>query len=217
MVTSLKNLSYPAFIAQAGPALDTFLQTERSVINGHTIHREQALEDMHNFIRGEFPIHWVPTSNVTTVQISNACIAALITCSVDILAVMFQLLGLPEEVTEDAAEQVMKSVPAEELSGLEQLFKNLADADSMTDKAKAMFAIFAGIYKVTGIRQILGAIEHNMAWYEWVIMGATISAQIVAWIATDGVAAVAELVLLTAAVGQAVADAVLAVTNCAIN
>lgn len=213
MSTSLKNLPYPEFIKKAAPALDSFLKEAKGSLNGQSFNHEQALMDMYAFAQGEFPVSWRPAAH-SPAQISSACTQSLITCAIDVVAIMFQIAGVPEEVTEKAAAKLISDVSEEALCGLEQDFKALADATNITDQAKAIFTIFAGVYKITGIRQIIGAIEHSMKWYEWVIMGATIIAQITAWLATDGAAAVAELVLLAAVVAQTVADATLVVTNC---
>ncbi|NWA63183.1 hypothetical protein HX773_19950 [Pantoea sp. B9002] len=58
--------------------------------------------------------------------------------------------------------------------------------------------LLAAIWKLTGIRQFLGALETNMAWYNWVIMGTVISAQLVALFATDRASFIAEVFLLGA-------------------
>lgn len=215
---NIKELNAPAFALQLTPSLDQFLVDHQPSLAGKAIRKEQALEDMYNMIHGKYDLRFQKSTVIPrTTDLSSACIAAIVTCVIDVVSIVLQAAGVPESVTKDAAEAIVADIPTEALTGLEQDILALEQADSLTDKAKAIFTIFSGVYKVTGIRQILGAIEHNMAWYEWVLMGTVITAQVTAWVATDGIAAIAEIVILGALVAQAVADAALAVSACVIN
>ncbi|MRG44479.1 hypothetical protein GFS24_05110 [Chitinophaga sp. SYP-B3965] len=207
---TFKNLSYPDFATQLTPALNQFLQDHEAFLAGKSINKEQAVRDMYSLVHGKYALYYQSPS----ATISSSCVTAMITCAIDVVSIVLQAVGVPESVTKAVAVEIVDDISPEALTGLEAAFKALADADSLTDKAKAIFALFAGFYKITGIRQILGAIEHNMAWYEWVLMGTVITAQLTAWLATDGIAAIAEIVILGALVAQAVADATLVVSAC---
>jgi hypothetical protein len=218
--TAIKNLDLAAFNAHMAPELDRFIKEHQTALQGKDINKTQALQDMYAFVHGKFPVRWIPgpagrrAKPAAAVSVSPACITAITTCCIDVLSIVLQAAGVPESITRAAATEVIEEVGPEALTLLERQVVALEQASSMTDKAKAIFALFAAIYKITGLRQIMGAIEHHMKWYEWVIMGTVISAQIVAWVASDGVAAVAEIVILAALVGQAVADAGMAVSDC---
>lgn len=218
MTTTLKNLSLAEFTKVMAPELDKFLEENPQAVAGKPFDKEKALQDMYAFLHGNFPITWQPSQLSTrqALTVSNACIGGIITVVIDVISIVLQVAGVSGSVSRAAGKEVAAKISEEVLIGLERDIVAIEKATSNFDKATAIFKVFGQIYKVTGIRQILGAIEHNMAWYEWVIMGATISAQIVAWVASDGIAAIAEMVILTAILAQTTADAVSMMSACKI-
>lgn len=212
---SLSRLSFADFEEQAKPALMSFLTDNKGKLEGGNVDENQALRDMYSLVQGEFPIEWKKTPPLPNLSLS-ACEEMIVTTSVDVLMCFLGLLGIPDSVAQATASDIIIGLSDGELTALEKSIEAISEADGITDQAKAIIKVMSQIYKVTGIRQILGALEHNMSWYEWVIMGATITAQVAAWVATDFVAALAELVLETAAIGQTVVDAIKTVSVCGI-
>lgn len=214
--TDFQNLSFDEFQNKIGPIYDQFIVDYRDKLSDKKIDKSQAIKDMYALVQGKYPIQWKQPAQTTelAVGVSSQCVSMIITVSVDVLMVFIGLLGVPESVARATAVDLVKDLPESEMVGLEKQIAAIADATSTTDKAKAMAKFMSSFYKITGIRQILGALEHNMAWYEWVLMGVTITAQITAWVATDFVAAVAEIVLEGATIAQTVADAITCVKDC---
>jgi len=214
----IKNLDVASFQSRMRPALDQFVADHQNILQGKTIDKNQAVQDMFSLVHGNYALESLSAPAAAPAGAlasgTSSCPVAIATCAVDCLAVLLQVAGVPSSVTRTAARAVIDTVPAEVLTGWQQLVRNVATADSTSSKAKAIFALVKSIYTATGIRQILGAIEHDMAWYEWVLMGTVVTAQLTIWFASDGLAAIAEIALLGAVLAQTVADAALAVKVC---
>jgi hypothetical protein len=215
----LQPLSQADFEAKMKPVLTQFLTEYKDHLQG-SVDQGQALKDMYALVHGKYQIHWKLPGPVGSPQvvvppgINVQCVSMIVTVTVDVLMLFLGLLGLPDSVARATAKELVEEAGAEALVGLEKQIQAIASAKGIQAQAKALAAFMMSFYKITGIRQILGAIEHNMAWYEWVIMGVTITAQVTAWVATDFVAAIAEIVIEGAVVGQTVADAITCVQDC---
>lgn len=205
---NLKNLDFNTFQNTIKPFLDEFV-TENPPPSGQTIDKDNAIRDMFDMIHGRYDIPWTSSPAAATgvaVGIS-ACTTKEITVAIDCFTVLFQFLGVTGKVCGEAATEVIDELTQTQMDGLTKLFQAISDAEGVTNTATAVFNLISGIYKLTGIRQILGAIEDNMAWYNWVIMGTVITAQAVALFATDGASFIAELVLMGAFLTQLGIDA----------
>lgn len=210
----LANLTFADFEKRISPVFDQFLIDYKDKLEGKQIDQAQAITDMYDLVHGKFQIHWKQPAPEVAAEVSSQCVSMIVTVSVDVLMVFIGLLGVPDSVARATAVDLVNDLPESEMVALEKQIQAIADAQGITNQAQALIQFMTSFYKITGIRQILGALEHNMAWYEWVLMGVTITAQVTAWVATDFVSALAELVLETAAIAQTVADAITCVEDC---
>jgi len=118
--------------------------------------------------------------------------------------------GLSARTAEDVAEAA-----GPVLSKLETIIQEMSAAGaSKTTIAKGVFKILGAIYNAGLLGAVVKAFVSNLSWYYAVLYGATAVATIVAILATDGAAFVAEVVLELATFGFLVADSVGAVKAC---
>jgi hypothetical protein len=144
---------------------------------------------------------------------SAACIAALVTCAVDVLTLAFQILGAVT-IARNLARTLAAGLEPAGLIGLEVSVNAVVQAASKWDKAVAIARLAGQIFKQLGLKQILQALKDNLRWYQWILMGVIMAAQLVAWFASDGIALAAEIVIAVVLVGVLVADIVAAVGKC---
>lgn len=205
--TNLKGDNFDAFRATIEPFLDRFLVEHPSPDRQH-IDKHTAIRNMLELIHGKYDLHWKDSPPATKATVGfSACNAKEIVVAVDAFTVLFQFIGVSGKVCGEAATDIIEGLSAVELDGLSALFEAVSKADGAKETAKALFNLISGIYKLTGIRQILGAIESHLSWYNWVIMGTVITAQAVALFASDGASFIAEVVLLGAFLTQLGIDA----------
>ena len=82
------------------------------------------------------------------------------------------------------------------------------------NKAKALFKLLGGIYKVGCFSAVFKVLKEEMTWWEWVKTGMIAVAQIMVWFATDGVAFVAEAALSIMSAESLIEDAIKADKVC---
>jgi hypothetical protein len=143
------------------------------------------------------------------------CTAAVAAVVVDVIFMVLGFVGLHVSANEAAERAVVRLLGAETMPLFQRLIQNLARAATVTEKAKAIWAIAGAAYNAGMIRGVLGAIKDSMHWWDWAITGVAAVAQIVALVATDGVAFIAEIALNGAAIAYVVSDSVAAVQACA--
>lgn len=145
------------------------------------------------------------------------CAKAIAVVVIDVVFVFFSFAGLdiPDEgaVTSEIVDGVAEAVD-ESLPAWQQLISDLQNATSITEQAKAIWAILSKAYTIGMFGTIASAIENAVPWYDWVIAGVAALAQIAVLILTDGAAFIAELILASTSVAWLVDAAVKASTVC---
>ncbi len=136
--------------------------------------------------------------------------------SFDVVIFVFGLVGLHVSNQERLTRELLRELGQDTLRGLARAIHNFSVAKSATNKAKELFAIMGGIWKAGGFRVAFKVIKHEMCWWEWVKTGAIAVAQITSWIATDGVAFIAEAALSIMGAEQLIEDSAQAVNVCGI-
>lgn len=164
------------------------------------------------------PVTMKATSLTTPILVEKAgvsdCIMAVGMVVADVLAIIFQMLGINEAESRAAARAILEELGQDTIRGIQATLHDLNAASSIMDKAKLMWKIFSEIYNAVGISGILKALKDSMHWYDWIITGVTVAAQLTAWFATDGVALIAELALEGAYIAQFTEDVIKANTAC---
>ncbi|HWT10162.1 MAG TPA: hypothetical protein VN329_13425 [Roseomonas sp.] len=216
---SLKRLAFAEFQSAVMPHLTQFMKDNADAFAGKTFDPATAIADMFKLVQGQYAISLIPVPappppTELAVGMSSACITMIVTSSIDCAMIVLQAIGVPENVAKICGQTIVAEAGPEALSGLEQSIKDIEAATSNPSKALKIFTLFGEIYKITGIRQILGALEPHMAWYEWVLMAVIIIAQVTAWVATDGVGAVAEILIFGALLIQTGVDVATTCKDC---
>lgn len=201
---NIKEQDFSTFRTTIQPYFEQIIQ-DNPPPAGEVIDREKAIRDMYDLVHGRYEVEWVGSpaagegaaaAAVQGVGFSE-CNQMELTVICDVIAVVFQCVGVNGKVVEEAATEIAGEITETQLNGLQTLLQAVKDAQGKQATAMAVFKLLAAVWKLTGIRQFLGALETHMAWYNWVIMGTVISAQLVALFATDGASFVAELVLMS--------------------
>jgi len=150
-----------------------------------------------------------PTSQpVTACELDVGYVVVDVTCiaigGVELLA------GVTDELSEAVAEAARPV-----MSKIQTIIAEMARAGaSTTDIAKGVFDILVIIWSGGCLGAVVAAFVGNLTWYYSVLYGATAMATIIAAVATDGVAFVAEVALEVVTFGMLVADCVNAVAAC---
>jgi hypothetical protein len=147
----------------------------------------------------------------------NPCAMAIGVVVVDCIFMILGFVGLHAANSGEIAEVAAKDVAVEVAKNLPKwqgLISDLRSAESITDKAKAIFKIGSAAYTAGMFRGILASIESSMTWWDWTITGVAAVAQIAALVLTDGAAFIAEVVLNATSVAYVVSDSVKAGQAC---
>ncbi len=111
--------------------------------------------------------------------------------------------------------EAMAEAAAPVLSKIETaVAKMAAEGASYTDMAKGVFTILQTIYSGGCLGAVFSAFTASLSWWDMVLYGLTGMATIVAALATDGAALIAEIVIELATFGFLVSDSVKAVQAC---
>jgi len=203
------------------PQLQAFLSDHAGEVSGHAIDEDQALSDLYDLAHGQSKLEWsLPlraSAPLPDVGISPECAKDVVMVAISCVAVVFQAAGVPASVTRAASANVVNAAIAESpaiLVALQAEVAALSRANGLWDQAKAVFNLFSTINKAVAFTTMIKAIKDQLSWYQWILIGVMITATLTLWLATDGIAAIAELVLFGAALGNLVIDSVNAYNVC---
>ena len=133
---------------------------------------------------------------------------------VDVVFLVLGLVGLHVSNQERITRALLRELGPDTVRGFLRAIRNFNEADGAYQKAKALFAIFGGIYKAGGFRAVFKVLKDEMSWWEWLKTGIIAVAQIAAWFATDGVAFIAEVALNIMSAEQLLEDGIKAGKIC---
>lgn len=155
--------------------------------------------------------------------VKTLAIAGINDCELGIGYVIFDVIclavggvGLRSGLNRGTAE-AMAAAAKPVLSKLEvTIAKIAAEGASKTDLAKGVFEILRTIWSGDCLGAVVSAFVGSLTWYYALLYAATAMATVVAALATDGVAFVAEIAIVLATFGFLVADSVNAVKACSL-
>lgn len=146
-----------------------------------------------------------------------SCPISIAIVIVDCILMILRFTGIHvmnnNAIKEIAAKEIAKEV-TKNLPEWKELIGSVKEADSLINKAKAIFNIGVAAHKAGMTGSILSSLKSSMKWWDWVIVGVAALAQIAALVLTDGAAFIAEIALDTAAVACVVSAAVKSHYSC---
>ena len=125
----------------------------------------------------------------------SPCKEAILLVLVDAVFFVLGLLGLHMSNKERVARALLRELGEDTLPGFLRAIHNFNEAEGALNKAKALFGIIGGVYKAGGFSAVFKVLKDEMTWWEWTKTGIIAVAQLTAWLASDGVAFVAEAAL----------------------
>lgn len=151
---------------------------------------------------------------VTTVTEATSCPVAMGFVIYDCVALFLGAGGTRDGVTEAEAEAVAEAAEPV-LSQLEKYIETITkEGASVTDQAQAVWGIISTIYNGGCIGGVISAFLGTLTWYNWILYSATALATIIAAVATDGAAEIAEIIIELATAGWLISDSVTAAKAC---
>lgn len=220
--TSLIRYSRADFDAYMRLHLHAFIAEHAEDLQSHSVDETQALNDMYDMVHGQSQLDWtMPARDVTfgtsDGQVPTPCVIAVVGVAVGCVALVLQAAGVPSSVSRAVGTVVVDDAIAASpavLTTLEAEVTALMQADGIYNQAKAIFSLFGSIANVVQIGKVISVIKNELTWYQWMLMGVVIVAQLTLWFTTGGAAAIAELVLFTAAIANLVISATQAYHTC---
>ncbi|XP_072031124.1 uncharacterized protein [Amphiura filiformis] len=119
---------------------------------------------------------------------------------VEAVLLVMSAVGIAPDVSEGVMEQTVKDV-AEAIESSSTLKRAVDDfikawntaGEDAYEKAKAIFELIDGAFDANIFWTIVKSLCQDMAWYDWLETAAKVAAMIVAALATDGAALIAEI------------------------
>ncbi len=158
----------------------------------------------------------VPPDSIETrspAALSN-CATCVIRCGIDVTLLAFSIAGLRSANTRRVIDAAISAVDGTPLRGIEHLVFQYDAAFGAWEKAKVAFKIFGGFYNSGGCRAVLRALRDEMSWWDWMVTGLIMVAQMIAFVLSDGIVFVAEVALVILGFANLAEDIYFAVTAC---
>ncbi|MDF7777332.1 hypothetical protein P1X14_18890 [Sphingomonas sp. AOB5] len=127
------------------------------------------------------------------------CEKAIAAVVIDIVMIAIGASGLAGKINGDTVEEVAQILVdelGEDITEIDKMFQAVNDGGSDWEKAKAIFAILGKLKDIGCLGAVIAAIFKSLSWWDMILYGLTAFATIVALIATDGIAFIAEMVIL---------------------
>lgn len=210
----LHNMSEEKLAATLKPYYDDFYR-QLSESQKKNITFEQVVRGAYKRLRSvsATPLERFDIAPMNTAG-QSACILAIGTVVGDAFGMVFQLLGIQASTITATTRALLETLGQDTLRGLMATIHDIANASSALDKAKQIWGLIGQVKNAIGLSGIVNALKGTMSWYQWVITGVTVVAQLTIWFTTDGAAFVAEVALEGVAIAQTVEDSIKSVNAC---
>lgn len=159
--------------------------------------------------------------NVLEIQSSPRSAVAVTPCQMAVGWVIFDAVCLAVGAVgvragaSASAIQAVAEAAAPVVSAVERTVAQIArQGATLTDQAWGVFTILKTIWNGGCLSAVFSAFTNSLTWWDMILYGITGTATIIAALATDGIAFVAEVVILLATFGFLVSDSVKAVQQC---
>ena len=152
-----------------------------------------------------------PASRRTEEPLFTPCETAIASAVVNAGIFVVSLVGLRVTYTTNIARAMQRSLGAQTLNGFRTLFKSFSESQNKFQAAGGLFKITNSIWQGGGFKIIFEAWKKEARWYDFILMGVALIAQLAIWFASDGVAFIAEVALVimgAVTLGRAIYSAV---------
>ena len=126
-----------------------------------------------------------------------ACLIAVLFVCWSAISIVMQCTGLSSGVSESIGREIAKKIAEGNTSTLRAIILTYNEGGNMYSKAKFVFELLSEIWNVIGLLEIIDAIRIAVGnWVRLIQLALVPIAQIIVWVASDGVAFVAQVVAL---------------------
>ena len=129
----------------------------------------------------------------------DACLMASGFALVNIVLFGLGLAGLRVAANAKMARALLEAMGQETVRGMHAGLHNMYIAyktGNAAGAAKELFGLLGQLYRAGGLSAVVKVVIAEMRWFDWLYTGMLALAQVVAWVATDGVAFMAEAMLV---------------------
>jgi len=145
----------------------------------------------------------------------SKCTKSIVQVVVDVIFFVLGLAGLHASAQEKkVGEAILRKLTPSKLEKLLKLIIRIEKQHSAVKKAHAIWDIFKFIYDIGVFSIAVAVLKKHMSTWQWIKTGSLAVLQVVAWVASGGVAFVAEAALCASDMEGIVEDSVEACKNC---
>ncbi|MDT3321944.1 hypothetical protein Q4Q52_19610 [Shewanella sp. SP1S2-4] len=143
----------------------------------------------------------------------SPCTKSIATFCIDVLLLALQLASIRIMRTDSMVKAAVQALGAEAV-GLERLITGISSASTTLKKATLIFQFISQLFNIGFIKGVIKTIVNGLSWFGAIVAAVSFIATVVAWISTDGVLLIAQIVLVGTGLAAIIADAVAVGTNC---
>lgn len=180
------------------------------IVNGEDPRRNSQLGKM---VYHRAPVN--PASRKAEEPLFTPCESAIGGAVVSAGIFVVGVIGLKVTHSANLERAMMRSMGAKTLNGFQTMFKEFANSQDKFQAAKRLFGIAQSIWQGGGFKIIFEAWKKEARWYEFILAGVTLIAQLAIWFASDGIAFIAEVALIILSAVSLISSIYTAVTTCA--
>jgi hypothetical protein len=147
----------------------------------------------------------------------SPCETAIASVVIDIVMIAIGASGLADKITGETVENVAGVLVrelGEDVTELDKMIQAVKDAETDWAKAKAVFSLLSALKDFGCLGAVIAAIFKSLSWWDMILYGLTALATIIALVATDGVALIAEVAILAMSGAFLIEDIETAVCKC---
>jgi hypothetical protein len=180
----------------------------KNIIEGTTPTDTELVE-----LEGMFDLE--PETSTTPPPAPTSCQSAAASLFVDAFVTVIGIMGLRIPGKASIAERLALKVEIDGMHDLKETIENLKTATSNSQKAYQIFKLLGDVYNGNFFQILLSAVSSAItSTWDKIKFAITFVAQLIAWFATEGIALIAQLMLLVTDIAEVVEDAEKVKTSC---
>lgn len=145
---------------------------------------------------------------------ADTCVKAYNTMMIQAISVVIGLTALSESVASSIAEKITDELGEDSLNALGETIFDLTSSDSLFDRATAFATLVIDAANIISVPVFVQIVLNSLDFWDYVLYGAGVSAQLFIWLGTDAMALAGELVADAIAVNNLVQQAEATISAC---